>query len=124
MKRLIIALVAVGLLAVPATAQARTSNTFTNPARNLRCQYLPYQATVTCMRTNDRKQLSVNAYRGRGFQVFNWPDPVATPFTPVLGYGQRYNATRLQCLSGFYWMACRSSSGHGFQIGRTILRTW
>jgi hypothetical protein len=107
-------------------SRAWVSNTFTDPTRNLRCAYYANRAVVTCMRANDRKQVSVYSYGGRGFQVYDWPDPSYTPFTPVLRYGQRWSFAwgRLECLSAYGYMACRSSRGHGFQIGPRILRTW
>jgi hypothetical protein len=76
MRKLIIGIVLrVAIAATEASnGQAWVSNTFTNPTRDLRCTYYANRSVVTCMRANDRKQMAVYGYRGRGFQVYDWPD--------------------------------------------------
>ncbi len=126
MKSFITAILIALFCATPAwaTSSEWSSNTFVTPSRNIRCQWYPYVGIVTCMRANDRRQLAVDTHSGRGYEVFTWPDPASTPFTPVLQYNTTFRAPRIQCVSNFNWLACRSSRGHGFQISRTIIKTW
>jgi hypothetical protein len=117
------------------------SNTFVSPTRNIVCQYYAGASpgrlaafrtcgVITCMTRNNGRQAAVSAMGGRGVEVYDWPDPFATPFTPTLYYGQTwhanasYGAGAIQCLSSFTNMACRTSFGHGFSINRAGVQTW
>jgi hypothetical protein len=102
---------------------------FVSPSRNIVCELKRDYRYLTCMLVNNRRQVVLPLYpSGRAFEVvrevFNFPDPVATPFTPVLGYGVTLTAWHLQCVSSVRWMACRTSAGHGFTIARAGIQTW
>jgi hypothetical protein len=144
MRFLVIAAILAATLTGTASASSDrwAANTFTSPTRNIVCQYYPgaspgrvdafraFGGTMTCMTRNNRRQAAVAAAGGRGREVFDWPNPFATPFTHVLYYGQtwvspaRYGYGAIQCLSSFTNMACRTSFGHGFSINRDGLTTW
>jgi hypothetical protein len=134
MKKLTLIGIMVFILTSSASAEAGwRSNVFVSPTRNIHCQYYPYGPnfargyagpTIACMTLNNRREVALRVYGGRGFEVYNWPDPIATPFTHVLYYGQTYIAQRLQCMSNFTNMSCRSSYGHGFSINRDSIQTW
>ena len=120
-------------LVIPSSALPWQSNTFTNPGRTIHCQYFAYGSpdgripggTLTCMRANDKVQVAVSSwYAQKAWRVYDWPDPVATPFTPIARYGTTVTTQRIQCHSGTDGMACRTSHGHGFLINRLRVQVW
>ena len=110
-------------LALPATAQAWTSNHFYSPTRNIECKFFPPPGApyIACTTFNDGFLATIdNRYRsyhtyGNGGYGFN-----RYGSGPTLQYGQTYvTSYGLRCRSYTSGMKCWSRiSGHGFILSR------
>lgn len=120
LRPLVVSALAAGCALVPASsALGFVSNNFESPSGNILCRYDNRNQVMACITLNDSFTAAVPlygiAYKTRGGTF---------PGGPVLGYGQRWTASRrFVCISRRAGITCRSvKTGHGFFINRTRYR--
>jgi hypothetical protein len=112
-------------LALPASAQAWTSNHFYSPSGNIECRYWTTQPYgIGCYTFNNHRYAEVDS-QGAVFEMSTPNDWWGHQSWVVLGYGQHYRAGFVRCRSYVRGMRCWSVlSGHGFFINRSGVRRW
>ena len=117
LRALVVAVLAVGILALPAMADARLQR-FQTPSKKIGCGYETSSRELRC----DALFLNDVGFRlrttGKGKRI-RITDTVADPGASVLRYGRSRDLGPFRCTSRMSGLTCKSrANGHGFTISR------
>src|SRR2546425_4432980 len=117
----LVAVAVVGLLMLPRTADAWSSNFWRSPSRNIACRYYPDLEVVTCQTDNDHYAVAIGRDAGKAFRTYyRW----IPSYAPALAYGAHWTAAGFNCWSRTDGMLCRTPFGHGFFLSRENVELW